>query len=301
MKDGSDGANGDPSPTGETFGLASADDKGPANIITEDPSCAAWLPIDRNFSDAANKGWNGRDTQIPATDWTPELRDAYEGVGRTLRTNADQAVQLARVTPHRVMRELYEQFIAYARAYSDAVPSYQASDDKLAKVVLSTSTVLSDVCSSIEWKSAQSRAPFVPPSQPPSEIAPLSSPGNPQRMMTDLDPTCPKWKTLIDQFSADTQDWIDLNPNIPAKDWTPSQRAVIDRVTPVMEENADAVEELGRKSSNPQIQDFAVFSAQYRRAYVAALPTYAAADFYLSRVAARATSLISSACDAVGA
>ena len=29
-------------PAGETFGLASADDKGPVNVITEDPSCAAW-------------------------------------------------------------------------------------------------------------------------------------------------------------------------------------------------------------------------------------------------------------------
>src|SRR4029079_4710104 len=44
-KDGANGADGGPSPTGETFGLASANDNGPANIITEDPSCAAWRPL----------------------------------------------------------------------------------------------------------------------------------------------------------------------------------------------------------------------------------------------------------------
>ena len=49
-------ADGDPSPTGETFGLASANDKGPVNIITEDPSCAAWGPINQTFADITEEG-----------------------------------------------------------------------------------------------------------------------------------------------------------------------------------------------------------------------------------------------------
>ena len=48
--------HGDPSPTGDTFGLASADDKGPANIITEDPSCAAWGPINQHIRRRSEKG-----------------------------------------------------------------------------------------------------------------------------------------------------------------------------------------------------------------------------------------------------
>ncbi len=41
-----------------------------------------------------------------------------------MRNAADQTVALAKLTPHRVMRELYQQFIAYARAYSDAIATY---------------------------------------------------------------------------------------------------------------------------------------------------------------------------------
>jgi len=51
-------------------------------------------------------------------------------------------VALAKRTPHRVMRELYEQFIAYSRAYADRIPTYTPPDDNFALVrscgVLST-------------------------------------------------------------------------------------------------------------------------------------------------------------------
>jgi hypothetical protein len=64
-----------PTPTGETFGLASADDKGPANIITEDPSCAAWTPIAQTFIDKERAaGWNERDPSVGASAWTSEQR-----------------------------------------------------------------------------------------------------------------------------------------------------------------------------------------------------------------------------------
>ena len=48
----------------------------------------------------------------------------YESVGKAMRSAADQTVNLVKSTPHRVMRELYEQFIAYARAFADTVPTY---------------------------------------------------------------------------------------------------------------------------------------------------------------------------------
>ena len=46
-----------------------------------------------------------------------------------MREPPTRPCQLAKLTPHRVMRELYEQFIAYARAYSDAVPTYTKPDN----------------------------------------------------------------------------------------------------------------------------------------------------------------------------
>ncbi len=48
---------------------------------------------------------------------------------------ADQTVQLVKLTPHRAVRELYEQFIAYARAYIAAIPTYTASDNHLVGAV----------------------------------------------------------------------------------------------------------------------------------------------------------------------
>ena len=46
----------------------------------------------------------------------------YETVGKAMDNAADQTVSLVKATPHRVMRELYEQFIAYARAFDQAIP-----------------------------------------------------------------------------------------------------------------------------------------------------------------------------------
>ena len=41
---------------------------------------------------------------------------------------------------------------------------------------------------------------------------------------------------------------------------------------------ADKLEALGDRSGNPTMQDFAMLSAQYRRAYVRSLPSYTPAD-----------------------
>ena len=287
------------SPSGNDFGLASANDKGPANIITEDPSCAAWRPISDTFADIQKKGWNKRDPAIPATAWTPEQRAQYEEVGRAARNAADQTVQLAKLTPHRVMREVFEQFVAYARAYSDAIPTYKPSDDNLAGVVTSTGTALGDICSAIDWHSAEARSPLISAPAPPSDFAALTDPNDPKRFLTTADPTCPEWVRLIDRFDVDTKAWQDLNPNIRASDWSTEQRVVIDAVLPVMKQYADSVEKLGRSSANPVIQDLAVASAQYRRAYSAGLPTYTSADYYLAEAAVRTTSTIYAACKAV--
>ena len=60
------------------------------------------------------------------------MRAQYEAVGQAMRSAADQMVPLVKLTPHRVMRELYEQFIAYSRAYAERIPTYTPQDDNLA-------------------------------------------------------------------------------------------------------------------------------------------------------------------------
>lgn len=298
-KDGGDSTDGDPSPTGETFGLASADDKGPVNVITEDPSCAAWGPINQTFVDIQRRGWDKRDPSIPASKWTPEQRSHYEEVAAAARAAADQSVALAKLTPHRVMRELYEQFIAYARAYSDAIPGYTASDNSLAAVAITTSTVLVTTCSAIVYGSAPARGPLVASGPPPSDVAALTDPEQARPFMQAWDSTCPEWGEVIAQFGEETRAWQRLNPNEPASTWTPEQRTAATDVIPAMNRSADRIYELGQRSSNPSLRDFADFAAQYRRAYAGSLPTYAPSDFYLADTALRTTSLISEACKAV--
>ncbi|KUI05150.1 hypothetical protein AU189_01695 [Mycolicibacterium acapulense] len=295
------GGGDDPTPSGETFGLASADDTGPVNIITEDPSCAAWGPINQTFVDVQKTGWSDRDAGIPASGWSPEQRATYDRVAEAARKAADQTVTLARLTNHRVMRELYEQFIAYARAYSDAIPAYTPSDNHLAGVMITTSTVLVYICSAISNGSAEARAPLIEVPPPPRRVAQVSDPSKPQIFMPDADDTCGEWVRLLNEFNADTTAWQAVDTNTPVSEWPPEHRAAAESVVSVMNKFADDVYKLGEKSSNPVLQDFAVVAAQYRRAFAQALPTYTPSDVYLDSASYRSTSIIYEACKAAGA
>ena len=296
--DGADGADGGPSPTGETFGLASANDKGPANIITEDPSCAAWTPLVRTLAEIQEKGWKERDRSIPATQWTPELRAQYEEVADAMRSAADQTVQLAKVTPHRVMRELYEQFIAYARAYVDAIPTYTEPANDLVGVASATSNALTDICTAIRYKSAAARAPLVGSPPDPTTIAKLTDPRYPQRFLAQAEATCNEWIETLEKFDRNSAAvaWQQIDANIIASQWNAEQRKTIEAVIPLMNSLADDIQELGLRSDNSTLQDFAILAAQYRRAYTQALPSYSTSDSYLVAASSDLTSAIADGC-----
>lgn len=297
--DGSDDSNS----SANTFGLASADDKGPANVITEDPTCAAWTPINQKLANVTKAGWNDRDPSIAATDWTPEQRTLHIEAGKAMREAADQTVQLAKTTPHRVIRGLYEQFIAYARAYDAAILTYKPADNHLAGVVTASAAALSNLCAAVSYGSAQARDPFLPTPQAPSVFPQLTDPGNPQPFLSAEDSQCEGWNRLLQQYDSNSAvgAWKGLDARIPAGSWNPTQQAVVDAVSSVMSRYADDLEDLGRASANPTFQDLAVLAAQYRRAYVSALPTYGPADSYLSRTSAMTASMVYEACEAAGA
>ncbi|WP_234792118.1 hypothetical protein [Mycolicibacterium brisbanense] len=308
-KDGGGGTTAQPitsgasqSPTASNSDIASANDTGPATIITEDPTCAAWTPIRSTVADAQSKaGWANHDYSIPATDWTPQLRETYSAVSKAMNAAADQTVTLVRKTPNRIMRELYEQFIAYSRQFGGLLNNYVVADNNVANVANNSFIAVGYVCDAITYKSAAARAPFVPDVAPPASMAKPGDPSDPKRFMTSPENDCAKWKSLFDNFNEDTKSWGDLDPNISATEWTPEQRATVDSVIPIMKKYADDVESLGRSSQNSTIVDFAVFSAQYWRAYVSALPSYARSDLYLTQVASRPPAIIVQACQALGA
>jgi hypothetical protein len=289
-----------PSPTnGNGSDFASANDKGPVGIITEDPTCPAWNHIADTYVATQTKvNWSSRDPSIPASAWTPDQRAMYEAVSKAMRDAADQTVNLVKVTPHRVVREMYEQFIAYARLFADKAKQYDANDNHLPAVVDGLASSLVDVCGAITYGSAATQAPFVPKAATPSHPSDLGDPASPQIFMTNADPVCAEWLSTYEKFDADTADWRRIDPNIPAAQWTPDQKAVVDAVVPIMTAFADKAAQLGQDSKNPTFQDFATLSAQYRRAYLFALPTYTPADNYLVTSSTFIAMSINPACSA---
>ncbi|MBS4728041.1 hypothetical protein MSM1_06645 [Mycobacterium sp. SM1] len=295
------------SPTpGAGVGVASAADTGAVGIITEEPTCEKWLTIWTVLGDREQNGWDKRDPSLPAGAWTPEQRTQYQAVAQAMRSAADQALPLVGITPHRVVRELYEAFIAYGRAYAEKVPTYTAPDDHLAQVASSASNALGWMCEAIKYGSAATSASVVPAAAPPTATA-LQGAGpadaaHPREFLSKPDPTCADWHPLLAEFddNPNLAALKTIDTNIPAGQWTPQQRATMNAAVPAITSLADRIEALGRRSANLPLQDFAVLGAQYLRAYAAALPRYVVADGYLINAAAGATGSLNTACLAVG-
>lgn len=256
--------------------VASANDKGPVGIITEDPSCAPWGPITNTLTAVEGKGWRDRDPSIPASSWTPEVRAQYEAVGTAWRKAADQIVPLAKMTPHRVMRELYQQAILNLRAYSDRISTYTPIDDGFASTGVTAGLVITYICGAVSSGSAAARASLVPAQEPPKSVAAIGEIANPQRMFNTPDPVCSELNPTLDQLLLNPvfKSWAKTDPKIPVTNWPPEQQALTDAVVPVMNSTADALEKLAHESSNPIVQDFILLGVQYRRTYIQTLPTY---------------------------
>uniref|UniRef100_UPI0037C98778 hypothetical protein n=1 Tax=Mycolicibacterium sp. TaxID=2320850 RepID=UPI0037C98778 len=292
-----------PTPTagsGTNSEFASANDTGPITIITEDPSCAPWIPIQNTLHDSEDNGWLQRDPSIPATVWSPEQREQYRAVAQAMRSAADQAEPLMKLTPHRVMRQLYEQFIAYSRTYADKVPTYTPPDDNLARTGSTALGLIGDICAAINYGSAAARAPLVQPGPTPGAVAPIGDPSNPKPFLMSKVPVCTDWKAAAGQFNNDTGAWREIPSDIPAGRWSPEQKSVVEAVIPVMLQWVDTVEGFGQRTDNSTLQDLASLSAQYFQAFARALPTYTAADGHLYDAARRASAVVVSACAAAG-
>lgn len=283
-------------------GIASANDTGPVSVITEDPSCAPWGPVVTTLSNVAKNGWDDRDPSIPATAWTTEQQSQYHAFAQALRSAADQIVPLTKLTTHRIIRELYEQFIAYAHAYADSISTYTAADNQLNLVTTAVTSVVNGICGAISYGSAAARGPLVAAAPAPSHVAQPSDPTNPSRFMPTAVTQCSDWKSTVAQFNADPAYalWSKGDSNIPASSWTDEDKAQNQAVVPVLNAFADAYDKLAGQSPDAFMADLAVLAAQYGRAFVASIPTYSQADIQLYNVFAKAPSIVKSACAAVG-
>jgi hypothetical protein len=289
------GAQGDGS-SQDAADVASAKDTGSVKVITDDPSCAAWTSINNDLANGGTGLWNERDRSVPASAWTPKLKTQFMLAMQQMRNAAANTVGLVKLTPHRVMRELYQQFIAYARAYAERIPKYTPSDDNLAGAANSASSALGSICAAIADGPAAAHGPIVQPAPPPSDIAPVGNPSNPQPFLTTSNPACDDWRIALDRFGRDTAAWQRLDPNVPEIYWNREQKAINGAIAPVMLAFASKLEQLGQEADNPIWQDFADLSAQYRRAFVTSLPTYNATDNHLANAANYVSTTVLGAC-----
>lgn len=279
--------------------FASAGDLGPVTIITDDPTCNAWGSISRELAAAEESvEWANRDYTKPATSWTPSERQMYESVGKAMSTAAENTAKLSGQTPHRVMRELYDQFIAYATLFAKRVPSYDVKDDDFAAVADGISSALGRICTAVALNAASAVGPLLSEPEGPSAELRLSTDDSTQRFIENENAVCDDWESNAKQFAARVESWQAMDPNIPSTDWTSEQRSVVDDVRPVMSANADELERLGRQSHNPTFEDFAILAAQYRRAFVTALPSYTPADSSLSATSTYLVNSVLWACKA---
>lgn len=285
--------------TGSDSEFASANDTGPVSIITEDPTCDAWNAVVGKYSTETNAvKWDDRDPNIPASSWTPEQRSMYENVGKAMGEAADRAANLSTKTPHRVMRILYEQFIAYTRAFVERIPSYVPEDVNLAGASNGAGDGLAKICSAISFRVSQAVSPLVPTVEGPTKVPAPQDPNAPTELISGRNAICRDWESQVSKFADDTANWRAIDKNIPAKDWTPEQRAVNDAAGSIMMANSDEMERLGRQSRNAALEDLAVLAAQYRRAFVTTLPDYKSADGYLALSATNLVRIINLACKA---
>ena len=287
------------SPTGAVSDIASANDTGPVSIITSEPTCSRLVSISNSLLDIQKQGWGDLRASLgPASEWTSDQRQTVEAVGTAMRNAADQSIDLLKQTPHRVLRELYEQFVVYGRAYADNIQDYSPSDDALASANVNAGSAIIGICNTITYGSA-SRGVAMEAVAKPTKVASIGDPANPERFIKgDADSTCTDWIGRLDQFNERTTQWADADPSTPASDWNSDRRVLEQSVQPLIRDYAGDVEALGRESQNPILADFAGSAALYLRAYLTVGSNYTLADGWLSSVGFKFANLVSGACRA---
>lgn len=301
---GSNNGNGGgiPSP-GSKSDIASANDTGPVSVITEDPSCAPWIPVNNIVADTEkNTGWEQRDSSIAASAWTPDMRALYNSVTDAMRTAADQTVPLVKLTPHRVLRELYQQYIAYTREFIARAATYSQADNAVGTTSATIGTVITAICSAINTGAAAARGPLVQTAESPSKASPIRDVSDPQKFLESPDSQCTNWLRAGNELTSNPvfANWLKTDSNTPASKWSPQDKLDNDAVKPVISHAIDSYAQLAQQSSNQAISDFGNLGVQYGRAFLQGLPTYTAADMNLYLVFLRAPGIITTGCNAVG-
>jgi hypothetical protein len=298
-RDGGSDASG-PSASGVASDIASADDTGPVSIITEEPTCDAFSAINNSLADIQNQGWGDlRSTLGHTSSWTPDQRSQVDAVATAMHNASDQVVSLAKQTPHRLVREIYGQFIASGREYANNIAQYTPADDGLASVNVSASSALIGICNAIQSGST-GRSLAISPAQPPTKIGPPTNPADASLLVESSTPMCAEWVRREEEFDAETREWQGRDTGMPATQWTPERKALEASAGPLLDAFSSDIAAAGRGAENPVLEDFATAAALYLRAYTSARSSYTDADSWLAYTGFRIAGIVSGACRAVG-
>lgn len=311
-RDGAAGTAASPTSSGPAAApVASSNDTGPVGIITDEPTCSTWEPIGHTWLvTAPTETWDkthpGQQlpVEIAGAVWNPEQRAAMQKTASATRLAATKTMALTRTTPHRVTRELYEQFIIYGRAFADAIENnYLPAQSALGATAESAFNALVSLCQTVDNGVAAARSSLASALDSPPHPGPPQDLAHPQRFLTTSDLTaCGEFRTLSRKYNDNPtfKDWDKSDHLTPATMWTPEQRALNEAVVPVMVNLADDMQRTVARGNNPVMQDLGDLAAQYQRVYAKALPTHTIFDGELNGVAQYVRYVVKDACDAIG-
>lgn len=290
---------------GASAPAVSANDTGPVTIVADDPTCQAWLSIALGWGKDPLATWltnasGPSPLSVPANQWSAKQRAAAQASADSRMATAKKAATLATTTPHRVMRELYEQFIAYNRAFAGTVTgNYVPKNAFLYYTAGDVLQTLQSVCAAIRDGATIGLPAPTPSPANPARVAPPQDPDNPQRFVNAADaPACAQLAVAQGHYSdnpAVTQ-WLNLDHAIPATRWDPQQKAIYDAVTKVMFNLADEVERSVSGGNNPVMTDFGELFIRYERAYATELPHHVAGDVEIVMPAQNMLQTMTQAC-----
>ncbi|QEM44334.1 hypothetical protein [Mycolicibacterium grossiae] len=295
----SDGGGPSSPPTsGNASDLASANDTGPVSIITEEPTCDRYMTINDSIARTQGQGWGDIRAQLGRKDeWTPDQNMLVDDVTTAMSNASQQMSDLYDRTPHRVIRELYGQFRAYADAYALSVPTYRPSDNELATANVAIGNALAAICTTIDNGSSGRSINIGAAAETPDLSQPAAY-GTVDRFVSEADPNCARWITGEQRLDEELSDWSRLDTGKSATEWTPLERNIQESAVELLQNYANDIEGVAASSGNSVLTDLGFLSALYIRAYVAASPTYTEADSWLSSAGLRVSNVITESCRA---
>ncbi|WP_100523623.1 hypothetical protein [Mycobacteroides abscessus] len=116
---------------------------------------------------------------------------------------------------------------------------------------------------------------------------------------TVADPVCAEWTPMADMYQKNRAAWVAIDPNIPAEQWTPAQRATNMDVIPSLHEEASELRRLADKSTNSLLAAMMRTRATYEDLYAGRLPSYTPSDQKLWRAATDFGNTVDSLCYAL--